>query len=189
VEVEETEAPPGRDAMVAALYHRHRSDLTRLAFGLVGDRDEAEEIVQDAYAGLLRRWSSLRDSDAGPAYLHAAVVNGARARWRRRKVRVLADATLRREPVSRQPDEIVEQSVVLAAVAQLPMRKRACVLLRYYADLSEADTAEALGVSVGTVKSQTAKALDQLARLLEPQAAQPMDQQQPQHSQRPEVTR
>jgi RNA polymerase sigma factor (sigma-70 family) len=54
-------------------------------------------------------------------------------------------------------------------MSQLPMRKRACVLLRYYADLSEVETAAVLGVSVGTVKSQTSKALSQLATLIEPQ--------------------
>ena len=157
-----------RDELVAVLYHRHRAELVRLAFGLLGDRADAEEVVQDAFAAVLRRWSSLRDVHSAPGYLRTAAVNGVRARWRRRRVRDLASKTLRRDQA---PDErdVVEQSVVLAAVSQLPMRKRACVLLRYYADLSEVETAVVLGVTVGTVKSQTSKALSQLATLIEPE--------------------
>jgi RNA polymerase sigma factor (sigma-70 family) len=116
----------------------------------------------------MSRWSSLRDIYSAPSYLRTAVVNGVRARWRRRRVRELASKTLRRDPAPTEAD-VLEQSVVLAAVSQLPMRKRACVLLRYYADLSEVETALVLGVSVGTVKSQTSKALSLLATLIEPE--------------------
>ena len=159
------EPSPGRDESVAALYQRHYNQLARLAYGLLGDRGEADEVVQDAFAALLSRWRSLREVDAAEGYLRTAVVNGARNRWRRRRVRELADKTRHRVLAAQEPD-VVEQSVVLAAVRQLPIRKRACVLLRFYADLSEADTASVLGISVGTVKSQTSKALDQLAGLL-----------------------
>ena len=157
-----------RDEHVAALYYRHRPELVRLAIGLVGDVDEAEEVVQDAFAGLLRRWSALRELEAAPAYLRAAVVNGARARWRRRALRERMIGFFRGPSETSEPD-IAERSTVLTAIGRLPLRKRACVLLRYYADLSEAETAAVLGVSVGTVKSQTAKALAQLAGLLEAQ--------------------
>jgi RNA polymerase sigma-70 factor (sigma-E family) len=158
----------GRDELAAVLYHRHHRELVRLAYGLLGDLGEAEEVVQDAFAALLSRWSSVRDIQAAPSYLRTAVVNGVRGRWRRRRVRNLSDRTLRRDPASKESD-VVEQAVVLAALAQLPLRKRECVLLRYYADLSEIETAAVLGVSVGTVKSQTSKALTQLAALLEPE--------------------
>jgi RNA polymerase sigma-70 factor (sigma-E family) len=160
--------PPGRDELVAVLYRRHRTELVRLANGLLGDRNAAEEVVQDAFAALLSRWQSVRDVDSAPGYLRAAVVNGVRGRWRRRRVRELADKTLRRDPPPNEID-VVERSVVLEAVGRLPMRKRACVLLRYYLDLSEIETAAVLGTSVGTVKSQTSKALAQLAALLEPE--------------------
>ncbi|MGH8891399.1 MAG: SigE family RNA polymerase sigma factor [Acidothermaceae bacterium] len=162
------EPRPSRDELVALLYQRNRAELVRLAYGLLGDRAEAEEVVQDAFAGLLSRWSSLRDIDSSVGYLRTAVANGVRGRWRRRRLRELAGRTLRREPPPKASD-VVEQSVVLAALGRLPLRKRACVLLRYYADLSEAETAAVLGVSVGTVKSQTSKALSQLATLLEPE--------------------
>jgi RNA polymerase sigma-70 factor (sigma-E family) len=159
---------PSRDELVAVLYHRHRAELVRLAYGLLGDRAEAEEVVQDAFAALLSRWSLLRDIDSCVGYLRVAVVNGVRGRWRRRRVREAAGKMLRREPPPSESD-VVEQSVMLAALARLPLRKRACVLLRYYADLSEAETAAVLGISIGTVKSQTSKALSQLATLLEPE--------------------
>jgi len=159
---------PGRDELVAVLYHRHHRELVRLAYGLLGDLGEAEEVVQDAFAALLSRWSSVRDIQTARGYLRTAVVNGVRGRWRRQRVRNLSDRTLRRDPASKESD-VVEQAVVLGALAQLPMRKRECVLLRYYVDLSEIETAAVLGVSVGTVKSQTSKALTQLAALLEPE--------------------
>jgi RNA polymerase sigma-70 factor (sigma-E family) len=159
---------PGRDELVAVLYHRHLRELVRLAYGLLGNLGEAEEVVQDAFAALLSRWSAVRDIEAAPGYLRTAAVNGVRGRWRRRRVRALADRTLRRDPASRESD-VIEQAVVLGALAQLPMRKRECVLLRYFADLSEIETAAVLGISVGTVKSQTSKALTQLAVLLEPE--------------------
>jgi RNA polymerase sigma-70 factor (sigma-E family) len=160
------EQPPAWSDLVALLYRQHREDLFRLAYGLVGDRAEAEELVQEAFTGLMRRWRSLRDLDAAPAYLRTAVVNGARGRWRRRTRRNLAQPGALPAAVHQDRD-VAEQSAMLQAIGQLALRKRACVLLRYYADLSEAETARVLGVSVGTVKSQTAKALQQLALILQ----------------------
>jgi RNA polymerase sigma-70 factor (sigma-E family) len=159
---------PRRDDLVAALYDRHRSELIRLGIGLVGDVGDAEELVQDAFAALLRRWTALRDVDAAPGYLRTAVVNGARARWRRRALRERMSRLIGVPTETTDPD-VAERSTLLTAIAALPVRKRACVLLRYYADLSEAETATVLGVSVGTVKSQTAKALAQLSKSLESQ--------------------
>jgi RNA polymerase sigma-70 factor (sigma-E family) len=156
-----------RDDLVAVLYHRHRDELVRLTVGLTGDAGLAEEIVQEAFAQLLARWNLLRDRHAAPMYLRQTVVNGARAHWRRRRQRELLAHLLGGPPHSEGPD-IAQERTVLAALAQLPIGKRACVLLRYYADLSEAETAQVLGVSAGTVKSQTAKGLRQLQRLLEP---------------------
>ena len=165
---ERAEAPSGRDQLVAVLYHRERAGLVRLAYGLTGDRSDAEEIVQDAFAALLRRWGALREVDAAPGYLYTAVVNGARARYRQRKIRERLGVLIGPSSSAAQPD-VAEEAAVLAAIRQLAPRKRACVLLRYYADLSEVETATVLGVSVGTVKSQTAKALTRLAVLLTPQ--------------------
>jgi RNA polymerase sigma-70 factor (sigma-E family) len=174
VEDESSRARPDRDELIAVLYHRHRAALVRLAVGLVGDVGEAEEIVQDAFAGLLSRWRSLRDVQSAPAYLHAAVVNGARARWRRRAIRERAWAVIGRAAPTAGPD-VAEQSSLLTAIRRLPVGKRACILLRFYADMSEAETAAVLGISVGTVKSQTSRALTRLAELLEAQEAERTD--------------
>src|SRR5258707_4885340 len=102
------------------------------------------------------------DQQSGPVYLRARVVNLARRSVRRmlRERRAWRDADDRR---SADPGASVD---LVRALARLPAGKRACVVLRFYLDLSEADTAAALGVSVGTVKSQTAKALRRLRRLL-----------------------
>jgi RNA polymerase sigma-70 factor (sigma-E family) len=161
--------PVARDEAVAVLWQQQRSRLVRLAVGLTDDRDVAEEIVQEAFAALLGRWRFLRDASAAQAYLHQAVVNQARARWRARRRSQMVTALLPfRQEQSADPD-LDSQMDMLTALGRLPWGKRACVLLRYYADLSEAETAAVLGVSVGTVKSQTAKGLRQLASVIEGQ--------------------
>ncbi|MGI9006685.1 MAG: sigma-70 family RNA polymerase sigma factor [Streptosporangiaceae bacterium] len=163
----EAEDLHGRDDVVARLYYQYRGDLVRLAFGLTGDAGLAEEIVQEAFAQLLAHSLLLRNWQAAPAYLRQTVVNGARASWRRRRRRELVAHLLGSQTHTEGPD-VAQQSTLLAALGQLPIGKRSCLLLRYYADLSEAETAHVLGVSTGTVKSQTAKGLRQLHGLLEP---------------------
>lgn len=127
------------------LWHRDRPWLVRLAIGLTGDVGAAEEIVQDAFAALLGRWGYLRDPAAAHAYLRRVVVNDARAYRRGRRWRMQVIAVLRgfRELVD-EPD-IDSQLDMLKAPERLPWGKRACLLLRYYADLSEAETASVLG--------------------------------------------
>jgi RNA polymerase sigma-70 factor (sigma-E family) len=156
--------PVARDEAIAVLW-RQRSQLVRLAVGLTGDREAAEEIVQEAFAALLGRWRFLRDVSAAQAYLQRVVVYQARARWR---TQVVAAVLPGRREQADGPD-VDAQLDMLAALGRLPWSKRACVLLRYYADLSEAQTAAVLGVSVGTVKSQTAKGLRQLAAVIDGQ--------------------
>jgi RNA polymerase sigma-70 factor (sigma-E family) len=163
--------PVARDEAVAVLWQQQRSRLVRLAVGLTGDRDAAEEIVQEAFAALLSRWRFLRDVSAAQAYLHRAVVNQAQARWRaQRRSQALAALLPGRREQSDGPD-LDSQLDMLIALGRLPWGKRACVLLRYYTDLSEAETAAVLGVSVGTVKSQTSKGLRQLAAVIQEQGA------------------
>jgi RNA polymerase sigma-70 factor (sigma-E family) len=158
--------PPSRDEMVALLWQQHHVRLVRLAAGLTGDMGAAEEIVQDAFTTLLGRWRLLRDPAAGHAYLQRVVINAARRRWQRRQFldRV---STLVARPAPADDRDIALQLDLLAALARLPYSKRACLLLRYYADLSQAEVAQVMGVSLGTVKSQTAKGLRQLAAVLD----------------------
>jgi len=132
-------------------------DLT----GYCGCAQDAEEITQEAFARLLSRWRTLRDQQSAPAYLRRVVINEVRAGWRRRRRRELR-AVLTAERLEAGDVDVVEHQTMLAALSQLSAGKRACLLLRFYADLSEAETAATLGVTVGTVKSQTAKGLRQM---------------------------
>ncbi len=159
--------PPSRDEAIAVLWQRHRQQLVRLAIGLTGDPAAGEEIVQEAFAALFGRWKYLRDGSAAHAYLQRVVVNQAHAYWRARRWRSRMAALLSggRNEDANDPDLDTPMDIV-TALRQLPWGKRTCVLLRYYADLSEAETAALLGVSAGTVKSQTSKGLRQLATAL-----------------------
>jgi RNA polymerase sigma-70 factor (sigma-E family) len=155
--------------LLTVLYTSHYRELVRLAAFLTSDRDNAEEIVQDAYVKVHGSWRGVRELDKAEAYLRTAVVNLSRSRLRRRQVA----AKHRPEPL---PDmasaessalEIVQREVVLSALQALPRRQREAVVLRYYGDLTEAQTAAAMGCSVGSVKSHTSRAMAALRPLLE----------------------
>ena len=153
-----------RDAAAAieALFHAHYPRLAYTAYSLTGDRDLAEQLAQEAYLRLWRRWRWIADPQAAPAYLQRTVLNLSRETIRRKVIerRALRARGLDRPPET-EPDtaEIVE---LRRAIAALPARKRECVVLRFLLGMSEAETASVLGVSVGTVKSQTHKGLRQL---------------------------
>lgn len=163
-----------RDERVAVLWSAHYAELTRLGLGMTGDRREAEVLVPDAFVALLARWSKLRDPQLALSYLRRVVINGGRGRWRSlsrdREVagRIATSAWVVESGhrAAGEPD-IDTRLELLAALSRLPARKRACVLLRHYVDLSEAEVAELLGISVGTVKSQTARALQQLGQAID----------------------
>jgi RNA polymerase sigma-70 factor (sigma-E family) len=157
---------PRRD-LLAALYAQHYGDLRRTAFALTGDWALAEDLVQEAFVRAWRSWGRLRREESGRAYLHAIVVNLARTSLRRqlREVRARSAADWP-APADRAGAQTGEGIDMLRLLARLPVRKRACVVLRFYADFTEAQTAAALGISVGTVKSQTAKALQSLREWL-----------------------
>ncbi|MER7440193.1 SigE family RNA polymerase sigma factor [Micromonospora avicenniae] len=153
-------ANDGRDGYVAFVEnHQHR--LLRAAYLVCGNRHQAEDLLQDALLKLALRWSSVREGDPA-AYVRSILYRDTVSWWRRR----------RREWLSAQPPERVsadrDGTLRLAlrdAVGQLPPRQRAVLVLRYYEDLSEAATAEVLGVTVGTVKSQCHAALRRLREL------------------------
>lgn len=150
------------------LYEARRLAMVRLAAFLVGDVHVAEDIVQDAFAGLHAHWGRLRDGGSAEGYLRRAVVNGSRSLLRRRRTArgytwpVAAD-----EPGA---DAGVlaadERSQIRRAVSQLPRRQREVLVLRYWADLSEAEIADAMGVSAGTVKSTASRAVRALESVL-----------------------
>lgn len=145
------------------LYLRHADGAARLAYLLTGDREVAEDIVQDAFVRLAGRLAHLRDPTAFDAYLRRTVVNLSRSYWRRKKVE---RAYLRREEAAIAPDAQRAQSpsfedreLLWRAMDGLSDRQRAAVVLRFYEDLSEADTAELLRCRPGTVKSLVSRGL------------------------------
>lgn len=143
------------DQAVTALYASSWTPLVRLAAMLTGDASVAEEIVQDAFVALHRRWDRLADPVAAHGYLRTSVVNGARSALRHRQV------VDRFRPVGAPapagPEERAVQSTedarVLAALRDLPRRQQEVLVLRYYADLSEQEIADTLGISRGAVKT------------------------------------
>jgi RNA polymerase sigma-70 factor (sigma-E family) len=161
-QAEDTPAATSRDEKIVALFRDRLEPTVRLAFVVTGDLGLAEELAQEAFVRTWRAWGRLRDPDAAAAYIRKTVLNLARSSLRRR---ALAARQWRRGdgPCEGDPTARLE---VIRVLQQLPPRQRACVALRYYEDLSEEETARALGVSRGTVKSQTHKALRRLAVLL-----------------------
>jgi RNA polymerase sigma-70 factor (sigma-E family) len=156
-----------RTDALAELYLRHYAPMVRLAVLLTGDQHAAEDVVQDAFAAMYLAWDRLRSPDAA---LRAAVVNKSRSVLRHR---IVVDKNLQQAPPGDVPSAEhgamirIELSAVLAALRNLPERQREAVILRYYADLPEAETAAAMGVRVGTVKSHAHRGLAALRRELE----------------------
>ncbi|SDC29593.1 SigE family RNA polymerase sigma factor [Streptomyces prasinopilosus] len=150
-----------------AFFERHYAELSRLAALLTGEPDAADDLAADALLALWHRWDRVRAADHPVAYARGVVANLARTRIRsavRERRRVALFWSQREERVEN-PD-VAGVVDVREALRRLPFRKRACVVLRHAFDLSEKDTALALGVSVGTVKSQTSKGMAELQRLL-----------------------
>ena len=153
-------------AAYAAVFREHRDAVLRVALLLSGDRHRAEEATAEAFARVWPQWRRGHVLEER-AYLCRAVVNELRSRGRRRQLEAAVASRRSAAGATRSvEDDTVERSVVLAALARLPERQRAAVVLRYYEDLSEAQTAEALGMRLGTVKSQTARGLARLRELL-----------------------
>ena len=151
-----------------ALYSAHRLSLVRLAILLVDDLQSAEDVVQDAFAGFLGRRRALEDPDRALAYLRTAVVNNARSALRRRRTARAYVAPHEIEPEGPPGRAILaeEHREVLAALDRLPARQREVLVLRYWSELSEAEIADALGISRGTVKSTASRGLDALEKLM-----------------------
>ena len=157
---------PGHDGWseLAALYREHARSLIRLAALLVDDVGTAEEIVQDAFVLVHRRWEHVEKPEQ---YLRKSVVNLSRSRLRRRLVAL-------RHPPAHVPnapaaDELADgQRGVLAALRSLPRRQREVLVLRYWSELSEAEIATVLGISTGSVKSHAHRGIAALAVKLDP---------------------
>ncbi|HEX6520744.1 MAG TPA: SigE family RNA polymerase sigma factor [Streptosporangiaceae bacterium] len=153
---------------VTALYEAHALGLTRLAYVMLGDRPAAEDVVQEAFLGLYKRWSHLRDTASAPGYLRVSVLNGCRMVLRSRARRDdRADGELPWE--SAEATALLGEEIrhLLLAIRSLPPRQRETLVLRYYLDLSEEETARSMGISPGTVKSATSRALAALGQRMQ----------------------
>jgi RNA polymerase sigma-70 factor (sigma-E family) len=150
-----------RDFVVARAAALHRT-----AYLLVGDWALAEDLVQTALAKTYLSWRRLDGLNAIEPYARRVLVNTAIAWWRRRWRGERPTATLPERPVSDDADLRAERDQVWQLIATLPGRQRAVLVLRYYEDLTEAETARLLAISVGTVKSQSARALRTLRERL-----------------------
>ena len=157
------------DEAVTQLYTSHYHSLVRLAALLVRDEPTAEEVVQECLIAMHDGWHRLRDYDKALSYLKQAVVNRCRSVLRHRSmVQRNAPRPAPDMPSAEQDAmSLLERSAVIAALKALPNRQRQALVLRYYADLSEAQIAEAMGISGGAVKSHTARGMAALRAGLE----------------------
>lgn len=157
------------DLAVIELYAMHYAALVRLAAMLVRDTPTAEEVVQDAFIAMHDGWNRLRDTERALAYMRQAVVNRSRSVLRHRMV---VEKNQQKPPPDMPSAEhgaltLLERSAVIAALRGLPERQREAIVLRYYADLSEAEIAAAMRISRGAVKSHTSRGMAALRTALE----------------------
>ncbi len=153
---------------VTQLYTIHYRSLVRLAALLVRDEPTAEEIVQECFIAMHDGWDRLREEDKALSYLKQAVVHRSRSVLRHRSV---VDRNAPKPapdmPTAEQGAMLLERSAVIKALRELPDRQRQALVLRYYADLSEAQIAEMMNISKGAVKSHTARGMSSLRAILE----------------------
>jgi RNA polymerase sigma-70 factor (sigma-E family) len=160
------------DRAVAELYSTHYRSLVRLAALLIRDVATAEEVVQDSFVAMHSGWRRLCDSDKALSYLRQSVVNRSRSVLPHR---VVADRNAPEPPADMPNAEhgaivLLERSAVAAALRALPPSQREALVLRYYADMSEAQIASVMGISRGSVKTHTASAMSALRSILEAEA-------------------
>jgi RNA polymerase sigma-70 factor (sigma-E family) len=162
---------PREEAAFRAFFERHHAELARFAWLLLGEKAAAEDLAADAMLAVWRQWGRVEQSSSEIAYARGIVANLAKSRIRSavRERRRNALFWLHPGEAASEPN-IAAVVDVRRALARLPFRKRACVVLRHSLGLSEQETAEVLGVSVGTVKSQTSKGLAELRKMLGPPA-------------------
>src|SRR5579863_8054817 len=139
--------------------HSRWTRLVRFGYGLTGDQGLAEDLAQTALTRACASWSKVRHAADPDAYVYRIMINSNRSRFRARRVFEHLTDSPPDHPGYDLVDGSDEGSELMAALMGLPAGQRAVVVLRYWMDLSEADTAAALGCSIGNVKSQAARAL------------------------------
>jgi RNA polymerase sigma-70 factor (sigma-E family) len=150
--------PESFEAFAAARWTR----LARTAYLLTGDYHEAEDLVQQTLVKAYPHWQRIRRLDAPDAYLRRALLNNRLTGHSRRRARQLLMPWVPERPAASETARVEQRSLLMEALGTLPPRQRAVLVLRFWEDLSEQQVAEALGCSVGTVKSQASRALAKL---------------------------
>ena len=167
------------EAAFAQFVTREWSRLVRVGFLLTGDVGRAEDLVQQTLVKVHRHWRKLHREGSRYAYTRAALVNESTSWWRRKRVAEnLGEIPAHADRDSRDAYAGVDnRDALIRALHSLPPRMRAVIVLRYYDGLSEAETAHALGVSVGSVKSQTSRGLERMRTVLGDPSATPSELQ------------
>jgi RNA polymerase sigma-70 factor (sigma-E family) len=147
--------------VLAELYVRHAPDGLRLAYLLTGDRAAAEDLVQDAFVRMAGRLVHLRDRGGFGAYLRTTIVNLARSQFRHREIERRYQH-VNSTPREATPADHSDREQMRIALLELSPRQRAAIVLRYYEDLSEAQTAEVMRCSVNAVKGLVARGMETL---------------------------
>jgi RNA polymerase sigma-70 factor (sigma-E family) len=157
------------DHDLTALFRQNCQSLIGMAWVLLGDRGSAEEVVQDAFMSLQRAWPSMEDPGRALGYLRATSLNLVRSRLRHRLVvrrsppAELADVASAEDAVILSEDRLA----VVAALRRLPVRQRECLVLRYYAEMTEPEISSALGISTSSVKTHLRRGMVALESALE----------------------
>ncbi len=133
--------------------------MVRLAYGLTGDQGHAEDVAQAAFARAYASWSRVARTGDPDAYVRKIVINENLSRFRKRRVAEDLVGAVPEAPAAAAADPLADSETLLRALRRLGARQRAVIVLRYWMDMSEAETAAALNCSVGTVKSQASRAL------------------------------
>ena len=162
---------PARNEELDVLFRRHYTGLLRLAVVMLGNREAAEDAVQDAFASLYRNWRSLREPDVAEAYLRSTVLNRCRS-WVRRQVtqRAARPLMLVQQNQPSAEDTIVDRDEVgslVTVMRTLPRRQREVLACRYVLELSVEETARLLSISEGSVKTHTHRGLKALQQRME----------------------
>jgi RNA polymerase sigma-70 factor (sigma-E family) len=164
--------PDSAAAAIGALYQSSALGLIRMAYVMLGDLPSAEDVVQEAFYGLYRRWDRLADTTGALYYVRTSVLNGCRSALRRQAVR---RGFLQHGPGADPPPAVSAETVVLGgeqredvirALRRLPDRQREVLMLRFYAELPDEQIARVMGIRPGTVRSTAFRALDALGRVL-----------------------
>jgi RNA polymerase sigma-70 factor (sigma-E family) len=159
--------PRRDDAAYVEFVAASQQRLRRSAYLMTGDWAAAADATQEALVRVYVAWPRLERNGGLPTYARRALVSSVIDASRRRSTRERYEDRAPGDTVAPDPSgDVVDRRVLMEALAELPQRQRACVVLRYFDDLSVTDTAHALGCSEGTVKSQTSKAIGRLRQVL-----------------------